>query len=129
MTPKVLIVQEPFLLSEIYKGKLKALGIEGDIADGFDEAAEKLANEIFNLVLLDTLMDRVKGKIRGFELLQRLRAHKDLRVASTPVVMLSDLSLREHIEKGLHLGANEYMIKTQHTPNEVVLRIKKMIYV
>ncbi|TSC66433.1 MAG: hypothetical protein G01um101477_90 [Candidatus Doudnabacteria bacterium Gr01-1014_77] len=79
--------------------------------------------------MLDTLIDKVKGRLRGFEILQHLREHNDIRVASTPVIMLSDLSQTEHIEKSLHLGANEYMIKAQHTPNEVVLRIKKMIYV
>jgi len=129
MQPKVLIVQEPALLAEIYKGKLKALGIEGHTANGFDQAMQRLANEVFNAILLDTLLDKVKGKLRGFEILQKLRAHQDIQRASTPVVILSDLSEREHIERGLHLGANEYMIKTQHTPNEVVLRIKKMIYV
>ncbi|MEK7652203.1 MAG: response regulator [Patescibacteria group bacterium] len=129
MNPKVLIIQEQPLLSEIYRGKLKAYGIEGYTANGLEEALEKIAGEVFNLVLLDTLIDRVKGKLLGFEILQKLRAHRDLRVASTPVIMLSDLSQREHIERSLHLGANEYMIKTQHTPNEVVLRIKKMIYV
>ena len=129
MQPKVLIIQEPALLAEIYKGKLRALGIEGYTANGFDQAMERLASEVFNAILLDTLLDKVKGKLRGFEILQKLRAHQDMQIASTPVVMLSDLSEREHIERGLHLGANEYMIKTQHTPNEVVLRIKKMIYV
>ena len=129
MNPKVLIIQEQLLLSEIYRVKLKAYGIEGYTANGLEEALEKIAGEVFNLVLLDTLIDRAKGKLLGFEILQKLRAHQDLRVASTPVIMLSDLSQREHIERSLHLGANEYMIKTQHTPNEVVLRIKKMIYV
>ena len=56
---------------------------------------------MFNLVLLDTLIDRAKGKLLGFEILQKLRAHRDLRVASAPVIMLSDLSQREHIEKKL----------------------------
>ncbi len=129
MNPKVLIIQEQPLLSEIYRGKLKAHGIDGCTANGFDEALEKIADEVFNLVLLDTLIDKVKGRLRGFEILQHLREHNDIRVASTPVIMLSDLSQTEHIEKSLHLGANEYMIKAQHTPNEVVLRIKKMIYV
>lgn len=129
MQPKVLIIQESALLAEIYKAKLNALGIAGHTAYSFDQAMEKLSNEVFNAILLDTLLDKVKGKLWGFEILQKIRAHQDLQIASTPVVMLSNLSEREHIERGLHLGANEYMIKTQHTPNEVVLRIKKMIYV
>jgi len=42
------------------------------------------------------------------------------------VIVLSNLGKKEHIEKAIELGANDYIIKTQFTPQEVLGKIKEI---
>ena len=50
----------------------------------------------------------------GLAVLEALRA--DERTRQVPVVILSNYSERELVERGLKLGALEYLIKSQTTP-------------
>ena len=47
-------------------------------------------------------------------MLEALR--KDSRTRQVPVVILSNYSERQLVERGLNLGALDYLIKTQTTP-------------
>jgi putative two-component system response regulator len=58
-----------------------------------------------DLVLLDVLLPDVNG----FDVLNRMRHHVALR--SIPVLLLTSLSERKDIAKGLLLGANGYITK------------------
>ncbi len=53
-------------------------------------------------------------KLDGFGVLEALR--EDSRTRQVPVVILSNYSERQLVERGLRLGALEYLIKTQTTP-------------
>lgn len=57
------------------------------------------------LVLLDVKLP----KIGGFEVLETIKADKDLR--RIPVIILTTTGNREDIDKGAGLGANDYIIK------------------
>ena len=43
------------------------------------------------------------------------------------VVILSNLGQREDIEKGLALGANDYIVKAHSTPSEVLRKIETLL--
>jgi DNA-binding response OmpR family regulator len=47
----------------------------------------------------------------------------DEELAGIPVIILSNLGQREEIERGLKLGANDYMIKAHFTPREIIDKI------
>jgi two-component system, OmpR family, response regulator len=59
-----------------------------------------------DLILMD--VDLAPG-FSGFDILNRLRQHAALK--DIPVVMLTSMSGREHIVKGLSLGADGYLTK------------------
>ncbi|MBI3290682.1 response regulator [Candidatus Falkowbacteria bacterium] len=61
----------------------------------------------------------------GFEVLSRIR--KDKESKSIPVILLTNLSQKDEVKKGLDLGANDYLIKAHFMPSEVVKKIKKLI--
>lgn len=116
---KILIVEdEPFLL-ELYEIKIEQAGfIVIKAADG--QAGLSLTQlELPDLILLDILMP----KIDGYEMLKKLK--EDKRTKKIPVIIFSNLSQRKEIEKGLKLGAKDFIIKSSVTPAELVNKIKK----
>ena len=62
--------------------------------------------------------------VNGFEILKRLK--EDPTIAHIPVMMLTNLGQKSDIERGQELGAEEYMVKAQYTPKEIVDRIKQL---
>ncbi len=118
---RVLIVEDdPFLL-EMYSAKLDEQGIEVEIAEDGNEGLEKMKMGKFDLVLLDIIMP----KMDGLEVLQKMKDNKDF--AQIPVILLTNLGQKEDVEKGLQLGAQEYIIKAHYTPTEVVAKVQAVL--
>ena len=61
-------------------------------------------------------------RIDGFEVLSHMKKDPDL--ASIPVIILSNLGQRDDVQKGIDLGAEDYLIKAHFTPGEIVEKIK-----
>jgi DNA-binding response OmpR family regulator len=71
------------------------------------------------------LLDVVLPKRDGFEILAALR--KNDRTKNLPVILLTNLGQKPDVERGLKLGANDYIIKAHYTPSEVVDRVNKVL--
>ncbi|MEA3273192.1 MAG: response regulator transcription factor [Patescibacteria group bacterium] len=116
---KVLIVEDDPFISDIYMVELENQGYEVDLAPDGDKAMEKLNQNSFDLMLLDILMPQKDG----FAVLKELKDNPNFKMA---VIVLSNLGKKEHIEKAIELGANDYIIKTQFTPQEVISKIEEI---
>ena len=113
------------LSDEFFKGLVtKKLMSEGfnvyEAADG-EEALKKTKDEKLDLVLLDILLPNVDG----FEVLSKIKNDPD--TLSIPVIILSNLGQKEEIEKGLKLGAVDYIIKAQTTSDEISEKVKSVL--
>lgn len=87
-----------------------------DLAESGEEALERaIKNPIPDLILLDVNM----GGIDGYETCKRLK--NDPRTRSIPVVFLTSLSREEDEERGLSLGAVDYIRKPFSIP---VLKVR-----
>jgi DNA-binding response OmpR family regulator len=116
---KVLIVEDDPFISDIYMVELGNQGYEVELAPNGEKAMEKLNQDSFDLMLLDILMPQKDG----FAVLKELKDNPNFKMA---VIVLSNLGKKEHIEKAIELGANDYIIKTQFTPQEVIGKIKEI---
>ena len=116
---KVLIVEDDPFISDIYMVELENQGYEVELAPNGEKAMEKLNQDSFDLMLLDILMPQKDG----FAVLKELKDNPNFKMA---VIVLSNLGKKEHIEKAIELGANDYIIKTQFTPQEVIGKIKEI---
>ncbi len=109
----VLIIEDDLDVVEMYRTKLELDGYRVSVAldgeDGLARAAEHLPDIIF--------LDLRLPKKDGFEVLKELRDQEATR--ATPVIILSNYGQRELIERGLTLGANEFLIKAQTTPSSL----------
>ena len=74
-----------------------------------------------DIILLDILLP----KMNGFEVLEKLKSSPETK--DIPVILLSNLNQKNEVEKGLSLGAVDFMIKAHFMPSEVVENIKKVI--
>ena len=92
-----------------------------DIAKNGEEAITKISEVNPDVVLLDVVMP----KMDGFEVLRTIK-EKNM-ISQTPVILLSNLGQKEDIERGLKLGARDYIVKAQFTPSEVVAKVKSFL--
>ena len=121
MAKTILIVEDDKFLRELIAQKLVKEGY--DIVEAIDgeEGIKKIKDGNPDLVLLDLILPGVDG----FEVLSRMKADENL--AKIPVIILSNLGQREEVERGLKLGANDYMIKAHFTPREIIDKIKTVL--
>ncbi len=119
--PKILIVDDEEILRRIYSDRLTFEGFEVDSASDGEEALNKIKASVPNLVLLDILMP----KLNGLQVLEQLNANPELK--KIPVIVLSNVANDENIKKALSLGAKDYLLKTNFSPNEIISKIKTLI--
>ncbi len=121
MAKKILIIEDDKFLRELIVKKLKDESYDLiEAADG-EEGFEKIGKEHPDLVLLDLILPGMDG----FEVLEKVK--DDASLSSVPVIILSNLGQREEVERGLKLGAVDYMIKAHFTPGEIVEKIKEIL--
>ena len=71
------------------------------------------------------LLDLILPGIDGFEVLAKMK--EDPILAQIPVIILSNLGQKDDIERGLKMGADDYLIKAHFTPGEIVEKIKTIL--
>ena len=107
---RVLFVEDDPTVAQMYRLKLELDGYQVIMAKDGEEGL-RLAREVDpDIVFLDIRLP----KVDGFSVLEGLRATD--RTRNVPVVILSNYGEQELVDRGLRLGALEYLIKSQTTP-------------
>ncbi|HCM36618.1 MAG: hypothetical protein A3J30_01810 [Candidatus Wildermuthbacteria bacterium RIFCSPLOWO2_02_FULL_47_9c] len=115
---KILLIEDDKFLRELIIQKLGKEGYEVVEAAEGETGLAKMKEEKPNLVLLDLILPGIDG----FEVLSRIK--KDPSLVQIPVIILSNLGQRDDMEKGIALGARDYLIKAHFTPGEIVEKIR-----
>ncbi|MFH1461152.1 MAG: response regulator [Patescibacteria group bacterium] len=118
---KIIIIEDDPFLSEMYAAKFTQSGFEVEVAIDGKEGLIKIKDSQPDLILLDIVLP----KMDGFEVLKKLK--EDEKLKNIPVVLLTNLGQKNEVEKGLALGADEYIIKAHFTPTAVVTRVKEIL--
>ncbi len=71
------------------------------------------------------LLDIAMPKKNGFEVLEQLRTTKATK--QIPVIMLTHLGAKEDVLRCLELGAASYLIKTHHSPKDIVQHVNRIV--
>ncbi|HEY7382963.1 MAG TPA: EAL domain-containing protein [Beijerinckiaceae bacterium] len=103
--PRLLIVDDIADNRAVLARRFERRGFEITEADGGHRAIELIAQQAFDLVLLDVMMP----DIDGMDVLRRLREHHS--AVSLPIIMVTAKSQSEDVVKALELGANDYVTK------------------
>lgn len=119
---KILIVEDEALLTEMYAQVFEKEGFQVVPATTGQEALKAAACAKPDLILLDILLPGDSG----ISFLEQRR--QDPAVAHIPVIAFSNFDDPHTKERALALGARDYLIKTNYTPQEVVEKVKRCLY-
>lgn len=117
----VQLVEDDVFLSQIYQKKFEMEGFKVFSADNGEKAWTDIKKRKPNIVLLDILLP----KMDGFAVLEKMR--NDSETNKIPVILLTNLGQKEDVEKGLEMGATDYLIKAHFKPSEVVAKVKTIL--
>jgi two-component system phosphate regulon response regulator PhoB/two-component system alkaline phosphatase synthesis response regulator PhoP len=114
---KVLVAEDDKYLANAYRVKLTKAGFDILLVSNGEELFLELEKYNPDIILLDLMMP----KVDGFIVLQTLRNTEKWK--NIPVIITSNLGQKEDIEKGMQMGATDYIVKSNISINDVVAKI------
>ena len=98
-----------------------------------EEVKEKAEEMMPDIILLDLILpltpekggSYILDKELGFEILNKLKS--DEKTKDIPVIIVSNINNREDIERVKAIGAEEYLIKSEIFPQQVVSIIERVL--
>lgn len=118
---KILLVEDDEMLVNMYSDKFRREGYDVETAMNGADGLKAASSYRPDIILLDIVMP----KMDGFAVLKKLKKKMDTK--DIPVLLLTNLGQEEDVKKGKELGAADYYIKANHTPAQIVLKVKEVL--
>lgn len=119
--PKIVLAEDDKMISTSLVEGFKAAGFEVTPAYDGEEALVKIKEVKPDVALLDIMMP----KLDGIGVVWEMKA--DSEIASTPVVMLTNLSDPATVSKILEAGVTDYLLKSEQTIDQIVEKVKAVM--
>jgi DNA-binding response OmpR family regulator len=116
---KILAIEDNAIVVRILQQRIR--DAEFSIAVHPAESVTKAAEEKPDLILLDLMLPERSG----FDILRELKEKKETK--DIPVIIMSALGSEEDIEKGMGLGAENYIVKGMESMDAVVKKIQQVL--
>ena len=117
---RILVVEDDAAIAELVRYNLEAEGLRLTIATTGEEAELQVAEDRFDLIVLDWMLPGLSG----IELCRRLRRRDELR--TVPILMLTARGEEGDRVRGLSTGADDYVVKP-FSVLELVARVKALL--
>jgi DNA-binding response OmpR family regulator len=117
---KVLLIEDDSAAAEMYRLRLVSDGYTVVVAEDGEQGLEMAGSELPDFIYLDIRLPRIDG----FEVLERLRANPE--TAGIPVIILSNFGEPEFRDRGLKLGALEFLVKSDTTPSRLSETVERV---
>ena len=115
---KILMVEDDVSLAEMYQKKFTNDGYEVVLAYDGQEGLKKTAEVKPDLVLLDIMLP----KLDGLALFKKMRGNP--ATFNTPVILLTNFGQEDLVFECFKLGAVDYLVKSDVTPQQVVKKVE-----
>lgn len=113
---KILIVEDEEPIANLIRMNLAKAGYQCEIAADGEEAANKIEENMYDLILLDIMLP----KLNGYEVLEYAKT------VDIPVIFLTAMGETQQKVKGLKLGAEDYIAKPFEIP-ELLARVETVL--
>ncbi len=120
---KILIVEDEEFVSMALRDSLESEGYKVDVVQDGEEVIGHIKKNIPDIILLDLLLP----KRDGFSLLEEIKKNPEWKLI--PIIVLSNLSDEQGIKRALDMGANDYFVKSQHSIEEILQKVGKILRV
>jgi len=117
----LVLVEDDEFLASIYQTKFEMEGFKVSVAANGEEGLKLVEKKMPDIVLLDILLP----KLDGFAVLERLK--QNAKTKNIPVILLTNLGQKDDVDRGVELGAADYLIKAHFKPSETVDKVMKVI--
>jgi DNA-binding response OmpR family regulator len=112
MAKKILLIEDDFSISELYKHVLEREGFEVVVSKDGNEGLNAASNNP-DLILLDIMLP----KMDGVQVLRMLKAQDNTK--EIPVFLLTNLGDKNIMEKTLEIGAEKFLSKALIQPQDL----------
>jgi CheY-like chemotaxis protein len=116
----ILLIEDYPSLQKIYQTALEAEGHTVLVASDGDEGLAAVSQNKIDLILLDLLMPNADG----FEFLE---AYKLKDHPSVKLIILTNVYTPKLLNRALELGASNYLIKADITPQKMVKMVSETL--
>lgn len=117
----ILLIEDEQMIATMYQTKFSMEGYTIETAVDGQTGLAKVKSLKPSVVLLDIILP----KMDGFAVLKEIRS--DPAIAKTPVILLTNLGQDEDVKKGKDLGADDFFVKSNHTPMEIVEKVNGIL--
>ena len=121
MPIKILVAEDDRFLSKVYTTKVEKAGYEVKNALDGTEVFQILQNFTPDVILLDLIMPLKDG----FLTLKELKSNDKYK--NIPVIIASNLGQKDEIDKGISLGAADYLVKSDTTIEKLIEKVNKLV--
>ena len=118
---KILFIEDDVTLVKMYERKFVSDGYEVVVAYDGLEGLEKASKVKPDLVLLDIMLP----KLDGLALFKKMRSQP--ATFNTPVILLTNFGQEDAVFECFKLGAVDYLVKTEVTPQQVVKKVETFL--
>ena len=119
MAKNILIIEDETTLRELMRSQLERAGYEVTVASDGRRGLELARTGHPDLVLLDFLLPAKNG----IEVLKALREDGN----HTQVLVVSNSGNQDEVQELLRLGAHDYLVKANFTPDEVLAKVQEVL--
>jgi len=118
---KILLVDDDPLIIRMYQTALSYQGFDVQSAENGIQALEKMKVSKYDLIIFDVMMPEMSG----LDLLTTIKSDPDYK--NIPTIALTNLAGTQDAEEIVKLGANKFIIKSEHKPKDVVDAAKELL--
>jgi two-component system chemotaxis response regulator CheY len=122
MKAKLLLVEDDKDTRDVYNEVLKDAGYQVETANDGAAGLTKAKQGGFDLILLDLMMPNVDG----LQFLEEIRKNPP-KVANGPIIVLTNVSQDNVVQKALNLGATAYFIKATINPDQLLKEVRSFL--
>ena len=119
---KILIIEDEFLIGELYVRSLNKEGYVSELVIDVAEALKKAQTNEYDIILLDLMLPNLDG----VEILKTLKNPSLTPGFKAKIIITTNIEERKDIKKAIEKEADGYVIKADITPSELVTLVNSV---